>query len=240
MKMTTGILSLSVALLTACGGNSGNNVTAPTLDTTTTASVATAAAQPAEPETAPALAPGYAVYNLKSPVKKIKEWSVSSEEAANLPAYDFSKEKDVEKAVENGDLEEMTTSIIEYKFTPEGKPECSNYEGNRLVQIGFYDIPGVFFVEFKDGLPVKFTLDEETLKEIICLDAFNKGYEYFTLTYGPDNIPTALTGKTLPFFSSRDYKETYSNYKFDTMGNWIRRTVKSKYQTLIQYRSYEY
>ncbi|MDE5686813.1 MAG: hypothetical protein K2I26_09675 [Paramuribaculum sp.] len=37
MKTTTGILSLSVALLTACGGNSGNNVTAPTLDTTTTA-----------------------------------------------------------------------------------------------------------------------------------------------------------------------------------------------------------
>lgn len=73
-----------------------------------------------------------------------------------------------------------------------------------------------------------------------CKSVFEMCLENFTITYDMNGFAKELKGKATPFFGDGIYTETYSNYKFDSHGNWVRRQVSTPYSDIIQYRSYEY
>ena len=187
----------------------------------------------------------YSFYGLITPVKVMREWSVSIDDAANISGYNLNDYREVTKAIDNGDLDGMFTHIVKYDFNKDGLTNNVQKRGaNGPVTVCFYDLPGVFNVIYEDGKPVKFTIDDNQLQECfeagMLLDAYDNGLEYFMLKYTPDGTVGSLSGKSMGFFGGNLYTETYSDYKFDTSGNWIRRKVTTPYYTSIQFRAYEY
>jgi hypothetical protein len=72
------------------------------------------------------------------------------------------------------------------------------------------------------------------------LDAYEKGFEEFTVQYGSDGMPASIKGLSMGFFGGGEYSEQYADYKFDNQGNWISRKVTTPYLTYVQFREYEY
>ena len=171
----------------------------------------------------------------------MREWSVSVDELASNPDLDASDYKNVEMAIEEGILEEMCTSIIEYMFDSEGKVidwvKC--YSGEIPVSVLLPSYPGVFNIKFQGEYPTQFSL-QEFGDEMMGLDSFEIGLEEFKIVYDDHNLPLELNGKVMEFFGGGEYTETYSKYKFDQNNNWIQRKIETPYETLIQFRSYEY
>lgn len=182
----------------------------------------------------------YSFYGLKTPVKVMRQWSVSFDEAADITGYDLNDYKSVDRAIEDGALDEMTTQIVKYDFDSDGHTDLVAERGaNGPSQVALVEYPGVFNVEYKNGKPFRFTLVEGSCDEI-PLDSYDVGLDYFTLTYNLDGTVASMTGKTSGFFGNSPYIEKYSEYKFDSKGNWIRRKVETEFFTLLQYRAYEY
>lgn len=170
----------------------------------------------------------------------MRQWNVSFDEAADITGYNLSDYKSVDRAIEDGALDEMTTQIVKYDFDTDGHSDWVTKRGaNGPSQVHCQDLPGLFNVEYKNGKPFRFTLVEGSCDEI-PLDSYDNGLEYFTLTYNSDGTVESMTGKTFGFFGNRTYVEKYSDYKFDSNGNWIRRKVETDSFTLMQYRAYEY
>lgn len=185
----------------------------------------------------------YALYSIKSPVRVMRQWSVSVDDAANLPGTDLSDYKAVERAIDAGDLDVMSTTVTTYEFGADGKVKdwVGKYDAQgRASSVGVHGLPGVFDITYANGRPAKFVLAENSLDEIISLDSYDYGLEIFTISYDDKGMPASLTGKAMGFFGGGAYKETYSDYRFDAKGNWIRRKKTGPYSTNIEYRSYEY
>ena len=204
----------------------------------------THAAQGQETSTQPT--PTQKLYQLSTPVKVIREWYISDEVLAENPQFNTSDYKIIEEAIENGDIDEMSTYIVKYEFANDGKVndwvELYSYQTPQRVMVN--GMPGVFKVEFEDGMPTKFTLDQEafqnTLDEgLLFLDCYDNGLEYFTITYDEKGFPSELSGQSMELFGGNQYTESYSHYKIDDKGNWTKRTVVTPFATKFQYRSYE-
>ncbi|MBD5292974.1 MAG: hypothetical protein HDS23_07025 [Bacteroides sp.] len=183
------------------------------------------------------------MYELKAPVKKIIAWESSVEEVVANPQINFSDYRAVKKAIDNYELNEMTNSVSEIEISSNKK--AIPYDNSDTV-IGFrMGLPGLFKIKMVSGRPVTFILDEKDLNSKIengemFIDGYDMCLENFTITYDMNGFAKELKGKATPFFGDGIYTETYSNYKFDSHGNWVRRQVSTPYSDIIQYRSYEY
>lgn len=187
-----------------------------------------------------------ALYCLKEPVKSMKEWKIDLETLAGNPNIDFKSSKGVKKAVEAEVLDEMSTSVVTYKFTPVGKVDgWIVYSGNTPAKVRISDLPGIFDVTFENGKAKHFTLDQKAFQDALdngemFLDAYEKGFEEFSVQYGSDGMPASIKGLCMDFFGGGEYSEQYAGYKFDQQGNWISRKVTTPYNTYMQFREYEY
>lgn len=198
-------------------------------------------------ETLTQLTPTQRLYQLKAPVKVIHEWDLSTEILADSPQFNTLDYKVIENAIEDGEIDEMSTRVVNYEFTNDGRINdwVALYSNQTPVKVRINDIPGIFNVDFKNGYPTRFTLDKNAFQNdldegLIFLDGYEKGLEYFDITYNNQGFPSSLSGKSLEFFGGEQYKETYSKYTIDSNGNWITRIVTTPYQTKKQYRAYQY
>lgn len=186
------------------------------------------------------------LYGLKKPVKSMKEWKIDLENLAGNPNADFKSSNGVKKAIEAGVLDEMSTSVVTYKFTPDGKVDgWIVYSGNTPAKVRISDLPGIFDVTFENGKAKRFNLDQKAFQDALdkgemFLDAYGKGFEEFSVQYGSDGMPASIKGLSMDFFGGREYSEQYAGYKFDRQGNWISRKVTTPYNTYMQFREYEY
>ena len=186
-----------------------------------------------------------ALYNLKTPVKKMHQWSIGLDVLADNPGLNPTTPSAVEAAIEEGILDEMSTSVTDYEFNQDSTvKDWITYSGTKPVKVFFCGWPGCFDITYSNGLPSEFILDRKAFDEAIengmILDAFDLGFERFTITYDANGLPKSLSGKTLPFFGGSNYTIIYSDYKFDGKGNWVKRKATSPYHTEYQYRCYEY
>ncbi|MDE6652223.1 MAG: hypothetical protein K2K08_07445 [Paramuribaculum sp.] len=187
------------------------------------------------------------LYQLSTPVKVIHEWEIQTDILADNPQFNTTDYKVINKAIENGDLDEMSTRVVNYEFTSDGKvlDWVLQYNGQTPVKVRVCGLPGIFNVDFENGRPVKFTLDKDAFQNDIdegkiYLDGYEKGLEYFDVSYNNQGFPSSLSGKSLDYFGGNQYQESYSKYTIDSNGNWINRIVDTPNETKKQYRSYEY
>lgn len=187
------------------------------------------------------------LYLLKTPVKVIREWDISTDILVENPQFNTSDYKIIDQAIENEEIDEMSTRIVTYEFNDDGKINdwVELYSNQTPVKVRVSGLPGIFNVDFDNGLPTKFTLDKEAFQKDldegkIFLDAYEKGLEYFTITYDENGFPSQLSGQSLEFFGGDPYKESYSKYVIDRNGNWTTRIVDTPYETKKQFRAYEY
>lgn len=187
-----------------------------------------------------------ALYGLKKAVKSMKEWMIDLETLAGNPNVDFKSSKGVIKALEAEVLDEMSTSVVSYEFTSDGKVDgWVVYSGNTPAKVMVSGMPGKFDVTFENSNAKSFRLDQKAFQEAMdkgemFLDAYDNGLEEFSVEYGADGMPTSIKGLSMEFFGGSQYSEQYSEYKFDQQGNWISRKVKTPYDTFIQFREYAY
>lgn len=188
------------------------------------------------------------MYEIKYPVKSLRCWQASEEDIASNPQIKFNDYKAVERAIDNGVLDEMTCSVSKIDIEPSKDGIDIDYGclTGQWEKPGFrLGLPGMFQVYLEDGKPVKYVLDEGKFQEAVdngmmYLDAYEIGLENFNITYDSNGFAKKLTGIKMPYFNGGHYTEEYSNYKFDSHGNWVKRTVSTPYKNYIQYRSYEY
>lgn len=229
MKKIIFILVGSLGILPACGHNSAASSQNPTA---------------AEKKPAPVKEiTSYDLYNLKTPVKEMKEWVILVTDLAENPGLKPNNPDAVEAAIEAGVLEEMTTSITTYKFAPDSKVAdwVVSYSGKTPTEIINRELPGTFKVTYENGRPTQFLFnDERYQQEQIPLDFYEMGLENYTVKYDANGMPVSLSGTAMPFFNGGEYTETYSDYKFDEKGNWVSRKETTPYDTQIRYRSYVY
>ncbi|MBD5340480.1 MAG: hypothetical protein HDR94_02795 [Bacteroides sp.] len=205
----------------------------------------THAAQGQETSTQPT--PTQKLYQLSTPVKVFREWDISDEVLAENPQFNTSDYKIIEQAIKDGYIDGMSTHIVKYEFANDGKVNdwVELYSHQTPQRVTVNGLPGVFKVEFEDGMPTKFTLDQEAFQNaldegLLFLDCYDNGLEYFTITYDEKGFPSELSGQSMDFFGGKQYNESYSKYMIDRNGNWINRIVYTPYETKKQYRSYEY
>ncbi len=198
-------------------------------------------------ETSTQTTPTQKLYQLSTPVKAMHEWEISTDILAENPELNTTDYKVIDEALESGILDEMSTQVIEYKFTTDGKilDWVLQYNDQTPVKVIVHGLPGIFNVDFENGRPTRFTLDKNAFQKdldegMIFLDGYEKGLEYFDITYNNQGFPSSLSGKSLDFFGNQPYKETYSKYVIDQNGNWITRIVDTPYETKKQYRAYQY
>ncbi len=238
------IVAISVAAAAVCYTSAGCNNAGSAVGNPESAvvkdSVEVADAAPAAGESTLAL------YGLKKPVKSMKEWMVDLETISSNPNCDFKSSEGVKKALEAEVLDEMSTSVKTYEFTPDGKvDEWVVYSGDTPAKVRMSDLPGIFDVTFENGVPKQFRLDQKAFQDAVdkgemFLDAYEKGFEEFTVQYGSDGMPASIKGLSMGFFGGGEYSEQYADYKFDNQGNWISRKVTTPYLTYVQFREYEY
>ena len=233
-KKSSLLLLGCMTVFSACGGNSSSTKSQDSIKTE---------------EAAPNAAGGTTLelYNLKAPVKEIKEWSISISDLANNPGLNPAKLSEVEAALRSEVLDKMETRIYVYRFTPDLKADDDDvsYSGDTPIKTTRAGLPGTFDIGYENGLPTKFTLNEKDFQKsvdegMLYLDAFEIGLEEYTIAYDSNGIPKSLSGKKMPFFEGGKYTETYSDYKYDDKGNWVKRKVTTPYDTMYQFRSYTY
>lgn len=177
---------------------------------------------------------------LRAPVKQFTQWAISENDLADNPGLNGADLKSVERAIMNGTLDEMSVSMPVYDLKD---VDWSDREAPLKGSI-CEDFPGTFKIEYSDGLPVKFTLDEDDFSELLesgcTMDAFDIGMDHFTMDYYKSGMPSCLKGKRMDFFGGDDYEIRYSGYRYDEKGNWTRRKKTTKFDSMIEYRSYVY
>ena len=215
-KKSSLLLLGCMTIFSACGGNSSSTKSQDSIKTE---------------EAAPHAAGGTTLelYNLKAPVKEIKEWSISlSPQIADV----------------------ILTDVYVYRFKPDSKVDSSvsyvvTYSGDTPIKTQKAGMSGTFDIGYENGLPTRFTLDKEDSKKNVGEDVSDV-FEEYTIAYDSNGIPKSLTGKTMPFFEGGkriegyEYTETYSDYEYDDKGNWVKRKVTTPSDTLYQYRCYVY
>ena len=238
------IVAISVAAAAVCYASAGCNNTSSAVGNNDSAVVKeTAVAKEAAPTAGEST---LALYGLKKPVKSMKEWMVDFETISSNPNCDFKSSKGVKKALEAEVLDEMSTSVITYQFTPDGKVDkWVVYSGDTPAKVRVSDMPGIFDVTFENGVPKQFRLDQKAFQDAVdkgemFLDVYEKGFEEFTVSYGSDGMPASIKGLSMGFFGGGEYSEQYAGYKLDNQGNWISRKVTTPYNTYMQFREYEY
>ncbi len=187
--------------------------------------------------------PDYRVYGLQKPARMVRQWAISEEELANLSGYNPTNYRSVDKALQDGALDEMSTSIRTAKFSANGS--IADEYDDPVFPFLVEDVPPFFTVKYENGLPSNFTLDEKAMQKWLedggFLDMYDMALKSFSITYDEKGLPVKLSGKGLGgFFSDAPYNLVYRDYKFDDKGNWIRRTVETPSVTFVQFRNYEY
>ena len=187
------------------------------------------------------------LYNLKTPVKVMKEWAISHSDLAENPKLNPTSPDAVKAAIEKEILDEMSVRVVDYEFGSDSKANdwVLTYSGNTPTEVRMNGIPGTFNVKYENGLPTQFTLNQQAFQKAVdegnmFLDAYDVGFDKFTITYDKDGMPASLSGEPMSVFGGAKYTETYSDYKFDDKGNWVRRKVTTPYDTKNQYRFYVY
>lgn len=190
--------------------------------------------------------PTMQLYGLKAPVKSMKEWKISTSILADNPQLNPSTPAAVQQAIDEEVLDGMTTSIVDYQFSADGKVvDWVEYSGNNPSTVRISGMPGRFGVKFENGRPQQYILDQREFQKsldegLIFLDGYEMGCEELTMEYNPDGMPASMKGKAMDFFGGGQYSEQYSKYKFDAKGNWISRQVATPNDSFIQYRAYVY
>lgn len=195
-------------------------------------------------------APDYIILSMKTPAKTMSQWSITDWEAHDMPQYDFSKKSEYERAVEVGDIDEMSNNLEEYEFI-----NGMLKDGDATYVMDYFNdnMPPFIYVTgyTAEGLPSEYKYnykeEEKALNEgEIMLDAFETCMDYFKVTYNSEGLPINIKGKTCEgFFSGMEIEKNIIYDKFDIRGNWIQRRIISvddpdQVYVSIQYREYEY
>lgn len=177
---------------------------------------------------------------LRTPVKSFTQWAIAEEMLADNPTLNPADAADVRRAIDAGELDEMSVPMPTYSFDAADWTLEAPLKGTITEML-----PGQFDIEYKDGFPITFTLDQADFQDrvdngFMMLDAYEVGLERFAIDYNSDGMPEGLRGKCMDFFGGRDYQVRYSDYVYDEKGNWTRRTKTTPYVTQIEFRAYEY
>ncbi|MDE7413329.1 MAG: hypothetical protein K2N05_06015, partial [Muribaculaceae bacterium] len=199
----------------------------------------------------------YKIYGLKVPAKEFTQWEVNVEEVANSDEYDFSKYNEFERAMEDGVVDEMSNSSFTIHFSNDGEYVMDDiydeYSGSRsFKKVESPDFIDNFItdniwsvdVEFKDGYPHKYIGDLESFyKAIEDGETMGDACDYILLkadiTYNDKYLPIKVVADCHASVGDEEFIDeiTYSDYKFDSKGNWIRRTINN---SIFQFREYKY
>lgn len=221
----TALLTAALLIFAACDSNAKTDQSKP-------AEVKTESSEPT---------PFMTLMGLRTPVKNFQQWALSKNDLANLSGLNPADTTDIKKALEEGLLDEMSFNMAGYVFesdswTTEAPPTGCVTE----------DFAGTFKIEYKDGLPVKFTLDGEALAEelengYMGLDVCGPMLDSFRVDYDRNRMATYLKGT---FSSGGNYSIKYSDYVFDDKGNWVKRRKTTEgngiTEELTEYRAYVY
>ncbi len=187
--------------------------------------------------------PIYKVLGIKTPCKSLTQWSVEDWVVSDLSPYNLTKSSEYQRALENGDIDEMSDTMFGYQFVngkvkdfPELKAEdIMDYSTSALV-------PCDYVIEYKDGLPTTYKFVSES-SDVVGLDAFDGCWEDFKITYNAQGLPIKIVGKTCEgFFSGMDFVLNIIDYEFDDKGNWVRRKIwrNGDDSLMLQFREYKY
>lgn len=182
-----------------------------------------------------------AFLGIQGPVMTISEWTITPEQAEacqGVNMYDFDA---VIGVLADKEDEQVLAGIqnFAYLLTQDSAIFDENIKrdtGGNISQIKFSNMPGWYNVQWKDGRPVKLTLIESSLEGIISLDAYDHCFDFIEIDwqpveYAPNKtvmVPKRMRMESNGFFTEIKTRD-FSNYVFDTRGNWLKCTVVDQY-----------
>lgn len=176
----------------------------------------------------------HALFNANKHVEVIYQWRPPVQEIEAHPEIDFTQGFPVTKALCD---EEFDTPFLYETFSinKNGKRIFIGMfrEENFPEQMHFPGVIGAYNIEWKDGIPVRFVLDNNSIQKILekgrDYKDYKYGFEWFTVSYDKNGLPTLMTGQLLPQYGGQLYSEIYSDYVFNDAGLWVKRNVLQRY-----------
>lgn len=173
--------------------------------------------------------------SIKGGTLDLFQWRPGVNNEAAHPEIDFTRLIPVMEGLFEEDIEEYFP-LHHFDINNNGKILQIDGLRNRtsLDYVQFEGVKGIYKVEWKDTYPVRFILDpsmEDRYDEGLMSGSTQPkyGFEWFTVSYGSDGLPSAMDGKLTQKFGGDYYSEIYTDYEFDKYGNWIRRTVIQRF-----------
>lgn len=174
------------------------------------------------------------LFNIKNGARQVCQWRPGPGVEDMYPQVDFSNYMSVLDARIEEDIEHVF-DLHKFSINENGRRFFNDSSREREFpnKISFSNIAGKYNIEWKNNLPVKFTLDEESLRKDqergAKLEDYDLGFEWITVTYDTRGLPVSMTAKLLPGYGHDFFSEVYSDYVFNQDGNWVKRKVLQRY-----------